>query len=81
MAIRLVREQLTRCSICGVEIVWDEGFDSPPLCVECWDDRSGVDNELAAAKRVYREANKERLAAAQRVYYEANKERLAKGGK
>lgn len=36
---------------------WDESLGDEPLCVDCWDARSGVENEVAARKRRYREEN------------------------
>jgi hypothetical protein len=75
-AIHELRKGLVECSICGALTEWDESL-GPPLCVECWDIRAGVDNKLAACKRAYYEANKDKVAAYQRAYREANKDKVA----
>ena len=50
-------ETLVKCSICGAPTEWDES-PGPPLCIACWDSRSGTDNEVAAKGRAYYEAHK-----------------------
>ena len=55
------------CSSCGALTDWDDKLQVPILCVNCWDARSDRDNKLAAGKRAWREANKEKVAAGQRA--------------
>jgi len=54
-------ETLVKCSNCGAPTEWDESM-GPPLCVACWDGKSGVDNEVAAKGRAYYEAHKDEVA-------------------
>jgi hypothetical protein len=68
---------LVKCSICGAWTEWDDSLKVPPLCVACWDNRAGADNEVAACKRAYYEAHKDEVAAYQRAYREAHKDEVA----
>ncbi len=79
MPISTAEEQkiIFQCCICGNPTEWDTGLGAEPLCQECWDSRAGIDNEMAAKHRAYREAHKEELAAKHRAYREAHKEELA----
>jgi len=77
IAVKAPTEGLVKCSICGALTEWDESYKGPPMCVTCWDDRSDVDNEVAAYQRAYREAHKDEVAARQRAYYEAHKDEVA----
>lgn len=47
-----------KCSQCGAETEWEESLGDEPLCVNCWDARSGIDNEAAARRRRYYQEHK-----------------------
>ena len=54
------------CSKCGKETEWDEDMGQEPLCVVCWDGLAWkmFEDKAAAARKAYREANKDKVAAA-----------------
>lgn len=64
--LKTLTEIITKCSNCGKETYWEPELGDVPLCVDCWDARAHIDNELAARQRRYYEEHKEEVAARQR---------------
>ena len=77
MTISAPTERSINCSRCGAPTEWDESYGPAPLCVACWDDKAGKDNDRAAYKRAYNQAHREEQAAYKRAYYQAHREEQA----
>ncbi|MBA7627271.1 hypothetical protein ES703_34733 [subsurface metagenome] len=73
----MVTELRVRCSKCGAATDWDTELGEQPLCVDCWDDRAGVGNQVAAYQRRYYQEHQDQAAAYQRRYRQEHQDQVA----